>query len=420
MAEQPSSQNSSSLAGSTSFDTLLGRLVVEQGLATNEEVEGCQLKRKHGEPQAGQSLADLLVTHGFVTESQIDRVRQEVEASRGTQQIPGYKLLGRIGAGAMATVFKARQLSLDRTVAIKVLPQKFMSDPQFVERFYAEGRAAAKLNHPNIVQAIDVGQAGDHHYFVMEFVEGHTVYDALSKQGPYEETEALQIIIAVADALQHAHTHGFMHRDVKPKNIMITKAGVAKLADMGLAREISDKQAAQAEAGKAYGTPYYIAPEQIRGDVDIDFRADIYGLGATFYHMVTGKVPFDGPNPSAVMHKHLKEPLVPPDHLNDQLSTGVSEIIEVMMAKDRDERYDNTAGLLADLRSVAEGSAPLQARKKFDLSHLASIESKAETQLVETPSTPPMTESPLFWAFVISVAINLLLVVIAMIVFMGD
>ena len=420
MAEQPSSPNASSIAGSTSFDTLLGRLVVEQGLATTDEVEGCQQARVNADPEAGQSLADMLINHGFVTESQMTRVRQEVEASRGTQQIPGYKLLGRIGAGAMATVYKAKQLSLDRVVAIKVLPQKFMADPQFVERFYAEGRAAAKLNHPNIVQAIDVGQAGDHHYFVMEFVEGHTVYDRLSKKGPYEEAQALQIIIATADALQHAHAQGFMHRDVKPKNIMITHEGITKLADMGLARDISDTQAAKAEAGKAYGTPYYIAPEQIRGDVDIDFRADIYGLGATFYHMVTGKVPFEGPNPSAVMHKHLKEALVPPDHLNDQLSAGVSEIIEVMMAKDRDERYDNTADLITDLRSVAEGSAPLQARKKFDLSQLVGIESSAQTQVVETPKSPSIVESPIFWIAMGSIAVNLLLLLILMFVATGE
>ncbi len=136
----------------------------------------------------------------------------------------------------MATVWKAKQLSLDRDVAIKTLPRKFTSNPQFVERFYQEGRAAAQLNHPNIVQAYDVGKAGDVHYFVMEFVDGRTVHDDIVKHKRFDEREAITIVIQIAEALQHAHEKGLIHRDVKPKNLMITKEGVVKLADMGLAR----------------------------------------------------------------------------------------------------------------------------------------------------------------------------------------
>src|SRR6185369_4345139 len=190
----------------------------------------------------------------------------------------------------------------------------------------------------------------------------------------YSEKEALQIIIQVCRALAHAHKAGFIHRDVKPKNIMMTPDGVAKLADMGLAREASDVEAAQAEAGKAYGTPYYISPEQIRGELDVDQRADLYSLGATFYHMVTGKVPFDAPTPSAVMHKHLKEELIPPDHLNPTLSAGVGEIIETAMQKSRRKRYQTAEEMLTDLERVAAGEPPLVAKKAFDLDALASLE----------------------------------------------
>ena len=147
-----------------------------------------------------------------------------------------------------------------------------------------------------------------------------------------------------------------------------------KLADMGLARETSDVEAAQAERGKAFGTPYYIAPEQIRGRVNIDGRADVYALGATLFHMVTGRVPFEGSEPSEVMRKHLKEPLTPPDHINTTLSAGIAEVIEVMMAKRRKDRYQNAQELLTDLESVRDGQPPLLARRRFNLDALEQLE----------------------------------------------
>jgi serine/threonine-protein kinase len=283
----------------------------------------------------------------------------------------------------MAFVYKARQLSLNRIVAIKVLPKRFTENPEYVERFYKEGQAAGKLNHPNIVQAFDVGESGGYHYFVMEYVEGKTIADDLVAGKVFSEKEALEIIIQVAHALAHAHAKGLIHRDVKPKNIMIHKSGVVKLADMGLARETTDIETAHSEAGKAYGTPYYIAPEQIRGRIDIDGRADIYGLGATFYHMVTGQVPFMAEDSSEVMKKHLKEKLVPPDHINTSLSAGVSEVIEIMMAKNREDRYKNVEELLLDLEALQNGQPPLRAHKRFDVSMLEQLEKGDEVEVQE-------------------------------------
>jgi serine/threonine protein kinase len=358
-------------------DSQFARVVVERKLCTPNEVELVRAEQKApGSKDTGTPLADLLLQHGYLTHSQIKRLHLAMDDDsmyRPAQQIPGFQILCKCGQGAMAVVFKAKQLSLDRIVAIKVLPKRLSENQEFVDRFYREGRAAASLNHPNIVQAYDVGESGGYHYFVMEFIDGKTVYDLVDDGRPVEEQEALGVVLQCAKALHHAHVQNLIHRDVKPKNLMITKAGDVKLADMGLAREMGDDATAMAEAGRAYGTPYYISPEQIRGEIDIDARADIYGLGATFYHMVTGRVPFEGTTPSAVMHKHLKEPLIPPDHTNKALSAGVGEIIEVMMAKSREDRYPSMEEAISDLEAVANGEAPFQARKKYDHNLLESL-----------------------------------------------
>jgi serine/threonine protein kinase len=371
------------MTSETSYDSLFGRMAVDQGLCTDEELRRAIQEYKERRKVDPLMLQDLMIELGYITSSQAKRLKTSIKESKAAaQQIPGYKILGKIGAGAMAVVYKAKQLSLNRTVAIKVLPRRFSENPEYVQRFYKEGQAAGKLNHPNIVQAIDVGEAGGYHYFVMEYVEGKTIADDLGGGGTFGEQEAIEIIIQVCHALTHAHAHGLVHRDVKPKNIMINKQGVVKLADMGLARETTDIEAAQSEEGKAYGTPYYIAPEQIRGKIDIDGRADIYGLGATFYHMVSGRVPFTGDDSAEIMRKHLREKLIPPDHINTTLSAGVSEAIEIMMAKRRSDRYKNVEELLADLEALRDGRPPLRAHKRFDVSMLEQLE---EGDTVEAP-----------------------------------
>jgi len=369
-SRQQAAALSSSGTGGTLDDSQLARIVVERKLCTPNEVSLVRAEQK-ALKDGGQSttFGDLLVQTGYLTHTQLHRLGMAMDEDsmyRPAQQIPGYQILSKIGQGAMAVVFKAKQLSLDRIVAIKVLPKRLSENPEFVERFYREGRAAARLNHPNIVQAFDVGESGGYHYFVMEYIDGQTAYDLVHDGRPLEEARAIKLILQSAKALEHAHAQGLIHRDVKPKNLMITKPGDVKLADMGLAREVGDYAAAAAEAGRAYGTPYYISPEQIRGELTIDARADIYGLGATFFHMVTGRVPFDGSTPSSVMHKHLKESMVPPDHINPALSAGVGEIIEVMMAKNADDRYPSMTELIADLEAVANGEPPFQARKRYD------------------------------------------------------
>ena len=401
-----------------SEDSQIARLLVERNLVTREELrEAVARQRQIAQGGKERSLGDLLVDMGFLTRTQLQRVQENSEDSGGrpAQQIPGYQLQKKIGAGAMAVVYKARQLSLDRTVAIKVLPKRLSKNKEFVERFYREGRAAAALNHNNIVQAIDVGEAGGYHYFVMEYVEGHTVYDEIVQNKVYTEDEAIRIIRQVAAALQHAHDRGIIHRDVKPKNIMLTKDRVAKLADMGLARATSDVEAAMAEAGRAYGTPYYISPEQIRGEVNIDHRADIYSLGATAYHMVTGRVPFEGPTPSAVMHKHLKEPLTPPDHINTRLTAGFAAAIEKMMAKNREERYQSCREIIEDLDLLAQGKPPRYAEQSIGHDVFAQLET-GEAQPVEREPVYPRKPGVPVWVAIslgalaaVSILVNIIL-----------
>ena len=419
-----SDSNAPSPGLNANLDTEVGRVVVESGLATRSEIEFCREQQKQSSDPNQRSLADLLVEHSFITINQAKRIRSQIDERKGSQ-IPGYQLLGMLGKGAMAKVYKAKQISLDRIVAVKVLPKRSSDNIEFVERFYKEGKAAARLSHNNIVQAIDVGSSPEgYHFFVMEYVEGKTLYDQMQpapvgEGRAFTEQEALDVVIQITDALAHAHQRGLIHRDVKPKNILLTPQGVAKLTDLGLARATDDKDAAESEAGKAYGTPYYISPEQIRGDVDIDYRADIYSLGATLYHMVTWKPPFDGETPSAVMHKHLKQPLVPADHVNTSLSAGIGEIIDTAMAKDREERYRTTEDMLEDLEAVRRGEPPPHAHQNVDLDKLGEIEQKGKTvDLLDMSAQggQPLWAHPFVVALLAGVGVSVLVNVILLVV----
>lgn len=400
------------MTNETSYDTVFGKMAVEHGLCTDDELRRSIEEMKSRRKISPVILKDIMIAMGYVTANQAERLKTSIKESKvAAHQIPGYKILGKLGAGAMAIVYKAKQLSLNRTVAIKILPKRFHENPEYVERFYKEGQAAGRLNHPNIVQAIDVGEAGGYHYFVMEYVEGKTIADDLTEGNVFEEAEALDIIIQVANALAHAHACSLIHRDVKPKNIMISTNGTVKLADMGLARETTDIEAAQSEAGKAYGTPYYIAPEQIRGKIDIDGRADIYGLGATLYHMLTGRVPFMAEDSADVMRKHLREKLIPPDHINTSLSAGVSEVVEIMMAKRKEKRYKDIEELLTDLEALREGRPPLHAHKRFDVSMFEQLE-KGDTVEKEESYKEETVAQYRMAILILSMALAFLLVII--------
>jgi serine/threonine protein kinase len=269
------------------------------------------------------------------------------------RQIPGYELLEVIASGGMGTVFKARQTSLDKMVALKLLSPNLARDSNYVERFVREARALAKLNHPNVVTVIDVGRADEHYYLIMELVPGKTFADLIEEKGCLPQIDALSVILSVARALQHAEKHHLIHRDIKPENILFSEENVCKLCDLGLARR-SGPSSELTAAGIAMGTPDYIAPEQARGLSELDIRTDIYSLGATLFHSLTGKPPFDGPTPGHIMRAHIDNPLeFPPE---PALDANVRELVEKMMAKNPALRQQSAGELIADIEAVMAGS----------------------------------------------------------------
>ena len=271
----------------------------------------------------------------------------------------GYRLVSKIAEGGMATVYRAVQTALDRVVAVKVLSEKYASDPSYIERFLREAKLAATLSHPNIVSAIDVGERGGKYYFVMEFVEGESVMDLIARTGALPERRALEIVLQVAGALEHARRKGLIHRDMKPANILMDREGTAKLADMGLARKVSAPESSrQTSAGIIVGTPDYLSPEQARGEEDLDTRADIYSLGVTLFHMTTGRLPFEDKSPLTVIMKHLHEPAPRASDLNPAVSQGTTLILLKAMEKDRDLRYSTPAEMASDVEDVLRGEEP--------------------------------------------------------------
>ncbi len=273
--------------------------------------------------------------------------------------IGGFELFEKIGQGAMGAVYRASQVSIGRIVALKVMRPALARDKQHLERFLREARASAKLSHPNIVQGIDAGHDKGYYYFAMEFVEGETLRRIMSREGPLPEQRCIEIGLQIARALEEAHRSGMVHRDVKPENILIeSSSGVPKLADLGLAKSVVAGDTSVTQVGTALGTPNYISPEQARGEQQIDIRTDIYSLGATLYHAATDTAPFSGTSAPVIMGKHISEPLEPPQRRNPNISPRFSHVIQKMMAKKPDERYQTPAKLIGDLERLLRGEMP--------------------------------------------------------------
>jgi len=327
-------------------------------------------------------------------------------ASSGLPRLGGYELIGKVGKGGMGNVFKARQVSMDRIVALKVLSSQLAKDKKFVERFHREAKAAAKLSHMNIIQSIDVGEEDGYHYFAMEYVQGPTVDDLLQKSKVLKEDFCLEIMCQTARAIQAAEKLGIIHFDIKPSNIMITKDRIAKLADFGLARRV-ERTATRAKQGLVFGTPEYMSPEQALGKPDVDSRSDIYSLGVSFYQMVTGRLPFEGKTPRETVDLRLTTNPIPAKQLNPGLSDETCQIIDRMLARDRSQRYQVAAELIEDLEYVIKqrsGSVEAQAAAGMQID-IPPEELQAVEQLRYIAPRRRKVAGPLF-GFVLLVALG--------------
>ncbi len=256
-----------------------------------------------------------------------------------------YEILGKIGTGGMADVYKAKDHKLNRFVAVKVLKPEFREDTTFIRKFRSEAQAAAVLTHPNIVNVFDVGDDNGVYYIVMELIEGITLKEYISKKGKLSVKETTSIAIQVSMGLEAAHSHGIVHRDVKPQNIIISMDGKVKVTDFGIARAASSNTI----SSNVMGSVHYSSPEQVRGGYS-DEKSDIYSLGITLYEMVTGKVPFDGDTTVAIAIKHLQEEMVPPSVYTPELPHSLEQIILKCTQKSVDRRYQNMEDVIADLK----------------------------------------------------------------------
>ncbi|MFP4056418.1 MAG: protein kinase domain-containing protein [Candidatus Brocadiia bacterium] len=271
--------------------------------------------------------------------------------------VGGYRVLEELGSGGMGIVYLAAQDAVDRVVALKVLHPRLADDRKFVERFLREARAAAALNHVNIVHVYEAGRTDQTYFYAMEYIEGPTVAEELHRGRPIHVDRAIKIAMDIAAALGYAHKQGVVHRDVKPENIMLAPDGTAKLADLGLAKAIESKPrdvpSPPGSRARVWGTPAYIAPEVAIGH-DADPRSDLYSLGAALFHMLTGRVPFVGATPTEMLTDHVHAPLPDLQTLAPQVPRMVSPVVEKLMAKNPERRYQSAEELIADLSVLRE------------------------------------------------------------------
>jgi serine/threonine-protein kinase len=388
MAEQPTKTPLPQAPGTDSF----GNVAIRLGFITETQLAEA-MKAQAAAAKAGlrKRLGEILIKKGYLTPEQFEKVLKSQTSNR--KRIGDYELISKLGEGGMGAVFKARQVFMDRVIALKILSPKMAKNKNFRDRFVREARAVAKLNHPHIVAGIDVGSKDGYCYFAMEYVDGETLGQLMQRKGgKLEEPVALEYVRQIALALHHAHQNNLLHRDVKPDNALLDRdRNIVKLADLGLARssESEEDDAALTQAGQAIGTPFYISPEQARGLTDLTPATDLYSLGASLFHLLTGQVPFDGTTAAVIMTRHLTDTAPGVCKLNPAISAATEKIVMKCMQKKPSDRYPSAMALVEDIERVQVSQSDRRERNKSARQPPPVVSAPAREKSSDTPKDAP-------------------------------
>ena len=338
-----------------------------------------------------KKLFDFDDTKSSTSDFSCPYCREDLRMEHDNKPLPGakvgdYVLKSELGVGGMGTVYLAEQTSMGRDVALKILLPSLVANKSYLQRFQREIRNLANVDHPNVVTAIEAGSDGDKFFFSMTYVPGDDLKKRLEKGETLDGKEAFRIALELAKALKYAwDKHEMLHRDIKPANIIVTPSGEVKLMDLGISKRM-DEDIDLTMVGMMVGSPMYISPEQARGERNLDFRSDMYSLGATLYHLLTGRPPFDGDNSVAIVSRHFSDPIPDPRRIRPELPKLATRIITNMLGKKRSDRYATWNQLIEDIETLlADSAEPSEVEKSAARSDATTISPRSTSKLAPAP-----------------------------------
>ena len=352
-------------------DERFAAIAKEKTLIQEDQVKTAIMAQEQAAAQGvSKPLATVLQEQGVLSQQQVTQVNEAVQAA-GSLKLGDFEVLNKLGEGGMGAVYHARQISLDREVALKLLPMHLARNAQLVSRFKREAQVGARLDHPNIVRGLALGEIGGQHYFAMEFVKGKGLDSIIEEEGTLPIDRCVDIIRQACLGLEFAHNQGMVHRGIKPANLMITDDGVVKIADMGLVKQSDTDVTRLTQSSAGMGTPAYMPPEQARSAKHVDARSDIYSLGATLYHMLTGDTPFQGESAYEIIQAAEQGRYKPPSAVRRDVPSDLSLICEKMIARKPDNRFQSAREVIEALDKLGGGAADM----------IAEVESKKTVML---------------------------------------